>query len=49
MQKDCFNCENCLYIGEGDSICDFSFALVLDDWEPTDEFMICAGKDWTEK
>lgn len=32
-------CPNCQYIGEGDSICDVTMAIVLDDWTPTEDFM----------
>ena len=32
-------CPNCMYIGEGDSICDVTMNLVLDDWAPADGFM----------
>lgn len=32
-------CPNCQYIGEGDSICDVTMKIVLDDWAPTDDFM----------
>lgn len=32
-------CPNCQYIGEGDSICDETMNLVLEDWQPTDDFM----------
>ena len=32
-------CPNCIYIGEGDSICDVTQEVVLEDWEPTDNFM----------
>lgn len=32
-------CPNCVYIGEGDSLCEISNEIVLCDWEPTDEFM----------
>lgn len=32
-------CPNCQYIGEGDSYCDATGEIVLEDWEPTEEFM----------
>jgi len=32
-------CDNCIYIGEGDSICDLIQEIVLDDWMPTTEYM----------
>jgi hypothetical protein len=28
-------CPNCLYIGEGDSMCDITNVIVLDNWIPT--------------
>lgn len=42
--KTCYECENCLYVGEGDHICDMSMTIVISDWEPTDEFMCCKNK-----
>jgi len=32
-------CEQCIYIGEGDSICEVTHAIVLSDWIPTDAYM----------
>lgn len=32
-------CPNCQYIGEGDSVCDVTMSVVLDDWQPTEDFM----------
>lgn len=32
-------CPNCQYIGEGDSICEVTQEIVLEDWEPTEDFM----------
>lgn len=43
-QKICNECENCLYIGEGDSICELNNEIVLEDWTPTDKFMWCQFK-----
>lgn len=36
-------CEHCLYICEGDFICDKNEepVLVIEDWEPTEDFMWC--------
>lgn len=47
----CMNCENCIYIGEGDSICDAMDepVLVFADWEPTDDYFCCCGSDWEEQ
>ena len=32
-------CEHCMYIGEGDSMCEITGEIVLEDWIPTDDFM----------
>ena len=32
-------CPHCEYIGDGDSRCDETGAIVLSDWEPTEKFM----------
>lgn len=43
-------CDNCIYIGEGDSICDVEDPiLVLEDWEPTDDFFWCGGSEFKNK
>lgn len=44
----CHNCDHCIYIGEGDSICDADEEprIVLGDWEPTDDFWWCAGSEF---
>lgn len=44
--KTCFECEHCLYIGEGDSICTYCEEpkIVLDDWAPTEYFGTCNHK-----
>ena len=39
----CFDCENCIPIGEGDHLCDCMMALVLEDYSPTDDFLGCGG------
>ncbi len=47
--ETCCGCENCVYIGEGDCLCDVHQTIVLAAWEPTDEFYICEGKDFLER
>lgn len=43
-------CDHCLYIGEGDFICDLhglgtdKTVFVLEDWEPTEHYLQC-GKE----
>lgn len=44
----CMNCDHCIYIGEGDSICDAMDepVLVLSDWEATDDYFCCGSSEW---
>ena len=45
--KCCLTCDHCVYIGEGDSICDVDEpVLILSDFEPTDMFNCCNECDW---
>lgn len=47
MIKCCLTCDHCVYIGEGDYICDVDEpTLVLSDWKPTDMFNCCNECDW---
>ena len=39
MRCDPDVCPNCLYIGEGDSLCDVLQEIVLEDWTPTEHYM----------
>lgn len=47
--KSCYECEECIYIGEGDSICfktqKSNPVVVLDDWSPTEHFGQCNNKE----
>lgn len=38
------SCDNFQYIGEGDTVCmkNMPPVLILDDWQPTDDFAWCA-------
>lgn len=51
-KKDCANCGNALYVGEGDTACITyqeglpEAKLILDDWTPTDDYFWCDGKCW---
>lgn len=43
-------CDSCLYIGEGDFICDDHTeepdkVLVISDWTPTENFLQCRRKN----
>lgn len=47
--KICLNCANCIYIGEGCSICDVDEpVVVLEDFTPTENYWKCAGCDWED-
>jgi hypothetical protein len=46
LNKNCFNCNHCQYIGEGGYICDMSNDVVIEDWQPAEDFNICKGKDF---
>lgn len=41
-------CDYCMYIGEGDFICDshplFDYVMVMSDWEPTVYYQHCIEK-----
>jgi hypothetical protein len=43
-------CENCIYIGEGDFMCDADDTprIVLADFEPTEDFFWCNGSEWED-
>ena len=47
--KCCFECDHCLYIGEGDHICDVNNEVITSDWEPTEKFYCCGGKEFEER
>ena len=34
-------CRDCLYIGEGDFLCEQDNVIVVSDWEPTKEYLHC--------
>lgn len=43
--KCCENCDNCVPIGEGDHVCIAGEpVLILDDYEPTEDYYYCAGQ-----
>lgn len=37
-------CDECIYIGDGDFLCDKYQAFVVEDWEAGDDYLICQGK-----
>lgn len=34
-------CDDCIYIGDGDFLCDKFQEIVISDWEPTEEYLKC--------
>lgn len=34
-------CDCCQYIGEGDFLCDKYMEIVVSDWEPTEDYLLC--------
>lgn len=39
-------CDHCMYICEGDFICDkeAEAVIVVSDWEPTEDYLWCQGR-----
>lgn len=46
--KCCLNCEHCIYIGEGDFICDADDTpvLIMSDFSPEDDYNWCNETEW---
>lgn len=38
-------CDHCEYICEGDFLCDKHQTVVVADWEPTEDYMICKRRN----
>ena len=38
-------CDCCLYVGEGDFLCDKHMEIVMSDWEPTENYLMCRRED----
>lgn len=49
--KTCENCICCMYLEHGDMYCDEheNFALVYDEFCPTEDYMWCKGKKFEER
>jgi len=51
-EKCCDTCKRCLYIGEGDFVCDEELVeggkpkLIKEDHAPTDHYFWCGGEFW---
>ena len=50
MRKCDESCDNCIYIGEGDFICDEAQEIVIDEWVPVyRECLLDKNKKETKK
>lgn len=38
-------CDCCQYTGNGDMFCDKYMTFVMEDWGPTEAYMMCQGGD----
>ncbi len=38
-------CDCCQYIGEGDFFCDKLMEIVVSDWVPTENYLMCRKED----
>ena len=38
-------CNECIYIGEGDFLCEKFQEIVISDWQPTNEFLTCINEN----
>ncbi len=49
--KICNNCDHCIYIGEGDYICDADEKpiIIMEEHLPNDNFWWCASSEWEEE
>ena len=48
--KICPTCTHCVYIGDGDYICDVDEpVIVMEEHIPNDNYWYCAGCDWEEE
>ena len=48
--KICSTCANCVYIGEGDYICDVDEPIiVMEDHMPNENYCACNECDWEEQ
>lgn len=39
--KDCFTCDSCIYVGEGDHWCDETHEIVIEDFIPNENYLCC--------
>lgn len=46
IPKICSTCDNCIYIGDGDYLCDVDTVIVMEDHCPNDNYNYCNECDW---
>lgn len=49
MKKNCDNCENCIYIGDGEYACIATpptAYIVKENHRPAEDYCICRGQKW---
>ena len=44
--KCCDTCANCMYIGEGDYVCDVNYVIVKEEHVPNEDYNYCNECDW---
>lgn len=44
FKKDCFTCNECIPIGEGDRICGVDNSLIIDEYAPTEHYCWCENE-----
>lgn len=45
----CDTCQRAQYIGEGCVLCDVHNVLVRDDWQVTEAFLVCLGREYEKE
>lgn len=50
-EKMCLTCEHCIYICEGDYICDVEKipVLIMEEHCPNENYWYCASSEWVSK
>ena len=44
--QGCFECRHFIALGEGGHLCDVCGEVLTEDYEPTEYFYFCRGKDF---
>jgi hypothetical protein len=42
--RNCYNCNNCEYVGSSGYMCSINNKIVIEEWEPTNDYCSCKGK-----